>query len=58
MQVSVQLFILTALPSGKSSRFPLDRRLGGPHDWSGLGDEEKEIPAASEDSNQVLRSVA
>jgi hypothetical protein len=30
-----------ALPPGKSPRYPLDRRLGGPQSWSGRGGEEK-----------------
>jgi len=28
-------------PQGKSTRYPLDRMLGGPQKWSAHGDEEK-----------------
>jgi len=31
MEVSGQLHMLATLPLGKSSWYPLDRRLGGPH---------------------------
>jgi hypothetical protein len=39
MLVSCQLHTPAALPRGKSPRYPLDRRLGGPQSWSGRCDE-------------------
>jgi hypothetical protein len=39
--VSVQLHAPAALPRGKSYRYPLDRRLGGPQSRSGRCGEEK-----------------
>jgi hypothetical protein len=41
MEVSGQLHAPAALPQGKSPRYPLDRRLGGPQSRSGRGGEEK-----------------
>jgi hypothetical protein len=41
MEVIGQLHAPVALPSGKELRYPLDRRLGGPQNRSGRGDEEK-----------------
>jgi hypothetical protein len=41
MEVSGQLHAPAALPQGKSSWYPLDRRLGGPQNRSGRGGEEK-----------------
>jgi hypothetical protein len=41
MGVSGQLHALAALPQGKIPRYPLDRRLGGPQNWSELGGEKK-----------------
>jgi hypothetical protein len=41
MEVSCQLYEPVALLQGKSFRYPLDRRLGGPQSPSGHGDEEK-----------------
>jgi hypothetical protein len=38
---SGQLHAPAALPTGKSSWYPLDRRLGGPQSRSGRGGEEK-----------------
>jgi hypothetical protein len=40
MEVSGQLHALAALPQGKSPRYPLDTRLGGPQSRSGSGGEE------------------
>jgi len=31
MEVSVQLHVSAALTQGKGTRYPLNRRLGGPH---------------------------
>jgi hypothetical protein len=39
--VEVQLHASAALHSGKSPRYPLDRRLGGPQSSSGCGGKEK-----------------
>jgi hypothetical protein len=41
MEVSGQFHTPAALPQGKSPRYPLDKRLGGPQGHSGLGGEEK-----------------
>jgi hypothetical protein len=41
MEVSGQLHDPAALPSGKSSWYQLDRRLGGPQSRSGRSREEK-----------------
>jgi hypothetical protein len=41
MELSGQLHAAAALPQGKSPRYPLDRRLGGPQSRSGRGGEEK-----------------
>jgi len=52
MEVSGQLHAPAALPPGKSPRYPLDRRLGGPPSQSRRGDEEKKIPVP--DVNRIL----
>jgi hypothetical protein len=39
--VSGQLHVPAALPPGKNSWYPLDRKLGGPQNRSGRGGEEK-----------------
>jgi len=41
MGVSGQLHAPTALPQGKSPKYPLGRRLGGPQSHSGRVGEEK-----------------
>jgi hypothetical protein len=41
MDVNGQLHAPAALPQGKSPRYLLDRRLGGPQSRSGDGSEEK-----------------
>jgi hypothetical protein len=41
MEESGQLHSLATLPQGKSSQYPLDRRLDGPQSQSGHGGEEK-----------------
>jgi hypothetical protein len=46
MEVSGQLHDTAALFQGKSPRYPLDRRLGGPQSCSGRG-VEKKIPTSS-----------
>jgi hypothetical protein len=46
MEASGQLHSLTALPTGKSPQYPLDRRLGGSQSQSGCGGEEK-IPSST-----------
>jgi hypothetical protein len=43
MEVSGQLHAAGALARGKSHRYPLDRRLGGPQNWSGRCGEEKNL---------------
>jgi hypothetical protein len=43
--VSGQLHALAALPPGKSPRYPLERRLGGPQSRSGRSGEEKILEA-------------
>jgi hypothetical protein len=41
MEVSGQLHAPAALPPGKETLVPMDRRLGGPQSRSGRGGEEK-----------------
>jgi len=41
MEVSSQLTPWQLYPHGKSPRYPLDRRLGGPQSCSGCSGEEK-----------------
>jgi len=46
-------------PQGKSPRYPLNRRLGGPQSRSVRGDEEKEFAALCRDSNPpIIQPVA
>jgi len=45
MKVSGQLHAPATLPQGKSSWYPLDRRLGGPQNRSGSGGKEKNSQA-------------
>jgi hypothetical protein len=44
MEMSRKLHAPAALPQWKSSRYPLDRRLGGPQNRSGRGGEKKFQP--------------
>jgi hypothetical protein len=56
MEVSGQLHAPAALPQGKSSWYPLDRRLGGPQSQPGRGGEEKNSHLSpSRDSNPQLK---
>jgi hypothetical protein len=48
MEVSSQLDAPVTYPQGKSPRYPLDRRLGGPQSRSGRGGEEKDVPSSAE----------
>jgi hypothetical protein len=60
MEVNGQLHALAALPRGKSLRYPLGRRLGGPNSRFGHGGEEKRsLHWPSRESNRGLpaRSV-
>jgi len=41
MEVNGHLHTLAALPPGEEPWYPLKRRLGGTHSWSGCGNEEK-----------------
>jgi hypothetical protein len=41
MEMSGHIYAPAALPQGKSCRYPLERRLGGPQIRSGRGGEEK-----------------
>jgi hypothetical protein len=50
MEVSGQLHAPAALPPGKSPRYPLDRRLGGPQSRSGRFGEEKILDSNSDPS--------
>jgi len=49
------VFLTSALDGGDWSasrpRWPFDKRLGGPRSRSGRGDEEKTIPALTENRN-------
>jgi hypothetical protein len=44
MELSGQFHAPAALSRGKSPRYPLDRRLGGPQSRSGRGGEEENTP--------------
>jgi hypothetical protein len=46
MEVNGQLHAPTALPLGKSPRYPLDRKLSGPRSRSELYGEEKNLASA------------
>jgi len=52
-----QVHAPAALPPGKGRRYPLDRRMGGPHCRSGCGSEEKN-PCPFRESNPVVQPVA
>jgi hypothetical protein len=52
MEVSGQLHAPAALPQEKSSRYPLDKRLGGPQSRSGRAGEEKNSQPAAGKSTQ------
>jgi len=41
MEVTGQIQAPAALSPGKEPRYQLDRRLGGPHGWSGRGGRKK-----------------
>jgi hypothetical protein len=41
MEVCGQVHVPAALPFGKNPRYPMDRRLGGPHSRSERSGEEK-----------------
>jgi hypothetical protein len=47
MEVNGQLHAPAALPQGKNTWYPLDRRLGGPQSRSGHCDEEKNSQPSS-----------
>jgi hypothetical protein len=49
---------LVALPRGKSSRYPLDRRLGGPQRRSGLDGEGGKFSASGGNQRLVVRTIA
>jgi hypothetical protein len=59
MEVSGQLHAPVALTPGKSLRYPLDRRLGGPQTRSGQsGEDEKFHHATAGNWTPVVQSVA
>jgi len=41
MEVSGQLYDPVVYPQGKSPWCPMDKKMGGPQNWSGRGGEEK-----------------
>jgi hypothetical protein len=45
-------------PQGKSTRYPLDRRLGGPQDRSGPGGEEKNSQSLPGLETLIIQPVA
>jgi hypothetical protein len=51
MQVSVQLRAPAALPQGKNTWYPLNRRLGGSQSHFGRGGEEKNFQPPCRESN-------
>jgi hypothetical protein len=60
MKVSGQFHAPAALLRGEQPRYPLDRRLGGPHSRSGRCEDEKNLlplPESNLDSS-VVQSVA
>jgi hypothetical protein len=58
MEVNGQLHVPAALPSGKETLVPLDRRLGGPQRRSGLGGEEKNSQLLPGLEPPIIQSVA
>jgi hypothetical protein len=58
VEVSGQLHAPAALPLGRSPRYPLDRRLGGPQSLSGRGGEEKNSKPLSGIESPIIQSVA
>jgi hypothetical protein len=45
-------------PWEKGASYPFDRRLDGPHSWSGCGAKEKKIPAIARKWTLVVQSMA
>jgi hypothetical protein len=58
MEVSGQIHAPAAFPQGKSSRFPLDRRLGGPQSRAGRGGEEKKSQPLPGFEPPIIQPVA
>jgi hypothetical protein len=58
MEVIGQLLTLAALPQGKSPRYLLDRRLGGPQSRSGRGGEEKNSQPLSVLEPPIIQPVS
>jgi hypothetical protein len=58
MEVISQLHAQATLPQGKSPRYPLDRRLGGPQSRSGRGGEEKNSQPLPELEPPIIQPVA
>jgi hypothetical protein len=59
LEVSGQLHAPAALPRGKSPRYPLDRRLGGPQSRSGRSLEQNSRPYRDSNSDpSVVQPVA
>jgi len=57
MEVSVQFHAPSASPQGRSLRYPLDRRLGGPQSRSGRGVKEKNSQLRSSDRPSRSQSL-
>jgi hypothetical protein len=57
MEVSGQLHVPAALPTGKEPLIPTDRRLGGPQNQSRLGGEEKEFHPLSGLESPIIQLV-
>jgi hypothetical protein len=51
MEVSGQLHAPASLPQEKELLYPLDRRLSGPHSWSGLWGVEKTLLPCQDSNN-------
>jgi hypothetical protein len=58
MEVSCQLHTPAALPQGKSTWYPLDRRLGGPQSRSGRNGDEKNSQPLPELEPSIIQPVA
>jgi hypothetical protein len=53
MEVSGQFHAQITLSLGKSPRYPVDRRLGGPHSQCGCCEEEKNLSPAGDQTPDV-----
>jgi hypothetical protein len=56
--VNGQLYATAALPPGKITRYPLDRKLDSPQSRSGRSGEEKKFPALTGNRIPIVQPVA